>query len=243
MANFPTPQTTYEPDDSNVPQGARDSFLSKIGAVAQSAFNALNNAAVKLTGDQSISGVKTFSNSPIVPEGSATQQAVNFEQLQTLDVAVVKKTGSQTISGVKTFSISPVVPHGENPGHAVNLVQMESAISSSVDTAKNDIKNNTLGGVKIKKITFTGWNMSSNDTHTIAHGLDHTKILGVETAIYNAILNIKTPIHYMENTHTKPGGNVGITPTHIVLVRLDGQVYDDSMYADASGSVIVFYET
>ncbi len=67
---------------------------------------------VKLKGNQTVEGIKTFSSNPI---STATQSvAVNAltrkDYVDGLDSANVKLTGNQTIAGVKTFSSSPIVP-------------------------------------------------------------------------------------------------------------------------------------
>lgn len=66
--------------------------------------------AVKLIGNQTVAGIKTFSSSPIVPTATTSTQATNKGQVDTLDGANVKLTGNQTVAGVKTFSSSPIVP-------------------------------------------------------------------------------------------------------------------------------------
>jgi hypothetical protein len=66
----------------------------------------LDAAVVKLTGDQSVAGIKTFSSIPILPASNPTtdNQATRKLYVDTLDGANVKLTGNQSISGVKTFS-------------------------------------------------------------------------------------------------------------------------------------------
>lgn len=64
---------------------------------------------VKLTGDQTIDGVKTFTSSPVVPTattGTADAKAANGTKVKNeLDnyTPMVRTTGSQTIGGVKKF--------------------------------------------------------------------------------------------------------------------------------------------
>lgn len=66
----------------------------------------LDGAVVKLTGDQSVAGIKTFSSIPLLPASNPTtdNQATRKLYVDTLDGANVKLTGNQSISGVKTFS-------------------------------------------------------------------------------------------------------------------------------------------
>lgn len=78
---------------------------------------AFDSAVVKLTGDQSIAGVKTFSSSPVMPTLSAGDSSTKgattafvTSAINTLSNTCVKLTGNQTISGIKTFSSSPILP-------------------------------------------------------------------------------------------------------------------------------------
>jgi len=80
-------------------------------------------AAIK-SGAVTLTGVKTFSSSPIVPAATTDTQAVNKGQVALL-------AGDQTIAGVKTFSSSPIVPAATTAGQAVNKEQVEKAIATA----------------------------------------------------------------------------------------------------------------
>jgi len=80
---------------------------------------------------ETITGVKTFSSSPIVPAGSAGGEAVNYTQLGALDSAVVKLAGVQTIADIKTFSSSPIVPTPTTGTQAANRAYVLSVIGAS----------------------------------------------------------------------------------------------------------------
>lgn len=84
-------------------------------------LKANDNAVVKLTGNQTVAGTKTFSTSPVVPSKSTaaanTPTAIATEAqvyLKANDADVVKLTGNQTVAGIKTFSSFPVTP-SSNP--------------------------------------------------------------------------------------------------------------------------------
>lgn len=68
--------------------------------------DSVGNTAVKLTGNQTIAGVKTFSSPVVVPNGTANTHAVNLAQLNTKANAnaTVNLTGNQTVAGNKTLS-------------------------------------------------------------------------------------------------------------------------------------------
>lgn len=71
----------------------------------------LDAANVKLTGAQTVAGVKTFSSIPVLPATSPTlsEQATRKAYVDDLDAANVKLTGAQSISGSKTFTTSVLV--------------------------------------------------------------------------------------------------------------------------------------
>ncbi len=87
-------------------QGNVDDVVSDLAA--------LDAAVVKLTGDQSVAGIKTFSSIPVLPASNPTtdNQATRKLYVDTLDGANVKLTGNQSISGVKTFSSGISVTSG-----------------------------------------------------------------------------------------------------------------------------------
>lgn len=73
---------------------------------------ALQDSTVKLSGDQSVAGVKTFSNFPVTPSSAPTAnyQTANKKYVDDTDADSVKTSGNQTIAGIKTFSSFPVTP-------------------------------------------------------------------------------------------------------------------------------------
>lgn len=80
-----------------------DDYLRTHAAFIKQVSDSNDNSNVKLTGDQTVAGIKTFS-SPIA--GSTTTQ--------------VSLTGNETIAGIKTFSSAPVVP-GLNAGQLAGM--------------------------------------------------------------------------------------------------------------------------
>ncbi|MFW3357390.1 hypothetical protein [Aliarcobacter butzleri] len=59
----------------------------------------LDTQYVKLTGNQTINDIKTFSSSPIVPTPTAGNQAVNRDYIDSFTGATITKTGSATFTG------------------------------------------------------------------------------------------------------------------------------------------------
>ena len=133
----------------------------------------INAFAVKLTGNQTIAGIKTFSSSPLVPVATTNTQAPqkvyvdDALALKANDNAVVKLTSNQSIADVKTFTSSPIVPTPTNStqvaskgyvdGHVVNL--QSQVISNDVDiSALQTSKANTtyVNSENLKDVKLTG---------------------------------------------------------------------------------------
>jgi len=99
-------------------------YLSTVTSNVQTQLDAKANETevVHDTGNESIAGIKTFTDDPIVPaeaygvgwNGSnevPTKNDVYDEmELRALDSAVVHDTGAEVIAGVKTFSSDPLIP-------------------------------------------------------------------------------------------------------------------------------------
>lgn len=66
----------------------------------------LDGQNVKLTGDQTVAGIKTFSSVPVLPGSDpvSANEAVRKAYVDALDGANVKLTGVQSVAGAKTFT-------------------------------------------------------------------------------------------------------------------------------------------
>jgi hypothetical protein len=90
-----------------------DSGADNIGATAvgdgtattvQGILEEIDTAAVHKTGDETIAGVKTFSDSPIVPAPTANTQAATKKYVDDKDASVVHKdVDGENITGLKNF--------------------------------------------------------------------------------------------------------------------------------------------
>lgn len=99
------------------------------------ALRALDSAAVHLTGNETVAGVKTFTSAPLINTNSiattADVSAVNSApstldtlgeistvlqnnkaSVSTILSSMVTLSGNQTVAGVKTFSATPVITGG-----------------------------------------------------------------------------------------------------------------------------------
>lgn len=86
-----------------------------LGAATKQYVDGLDATSVKLTGAQTVAGVKTFSSIPVGPASDPTtgNQLTRKTYVDNLDAANVKLTGAQSIAGVKTFSSIPVGPSSD----------------------------------------------------------------------------------------------------------------------------------
>ena len=95
---------------------ADKTFTTDQDIIAKKYVDDLDGQNVKLTGDQSIDGIKTFTSFPVTPSEapSTDYQVANKKYIDDLDDANVKLTGDQIIaSGVKTFIEFPAISSGD----------------------------------------------------------------------------------------------------------------------------------
>lgn len=86
---------------------------------------------VDINGDITISGVKTFSNSPIVPDVPTNSSgAINTVALTKELAKYVPLAGDTTILGIKTFASSPHIPAPTLSMQAVNKTYVDTALDS-----------------------------------------------------------------------------------------------------------------
>lgn len=181
-----------------------DARRTPISAVADLIVNGLDlpNTAVLLTGDQTVGGVKTFSNAIV---GSITGNAGTVTN-------GVYTTGNQTIGGTKTFSSTIVGDITGNAGTVTNGVyttgnQTIGGTKTFSSTIVGDISGNagtvtggvyttgnqTIGGTKTFTSTISG-DISGN-AGTVTNGVYTTgnqTIGGTKTFSLNPILSAGT---------------------------------------------------
>jgi len=80
-----------------------------------------NTDTVKVAGNQTVGGIKTFTDSPVVPTPSSGTQATPKQYVDDENAKDVHLVGAQTVAGVKTFSSPPVVPTPLSNGEVANL--------------------------------------------------------------------------------------------------------------------------
>lgn len=140
---------------------------------------------VKLTGAQTVAGVKTFSSSPVVPTvatGTNDTKAANGTKVQNeLDAysAMVRTANAQTIAGVKTFT-SQII-NTKNNNSTVNYTAIRADVASL----------SVLG----KYITF--FNVLAADSSTIMALEARTENDGT-TSLYTHVKNSDGTTKYVQ---------------------------------------------
>jgi hypothetical protein len=186
---------------------ATSSIQTQIGT------KAADSAVVKLTTDQTIAGIKTFSSAPVLPSNSVSNSMINnscinsgycdaTSSIQTqigtkaADSAVVKLTTDQTIAGIKTFSSAPVLPSNSISNSMINnscinsgYCDATSSIQTQIGTKATDsltchlANAETLTGTK----TFAMVNEQVNSVSSV------TTALSLDYATCKGINYIQTP--------------------------------------------------
>lgn len=105
----------------------------------------LDATYVKLSGAQTVAGVKTFSSSPVVPTPTTNMQASTKKYVDDGLAGCVKTTGNQTIAGTKTFSskITGSIS-GNCDGSSSSCTGNAATVTNGVYTTGNQ----TIGGTK-----------------------------------------------------------------------------------------------
>lgn len=95
---------------------------------------------VKLTGAQTVAGVKTFSSAPKIPDATAADEALTKGQSDTIEATNVKLTGNQAIGGVKTFSLSPKIPNATAADEPMTKGQHDADAAASSAVASPTVR-------------------------------------------------------------------------------------------------------
>lgn len=112
-----------EPTVLTFPAAVHDSAAGVMTGADKAILDDLNTEAVRLLGNQTILGIKTFNSIPVLPasdpasDNQAARKAYVDAQIAAHDSqhedAFVGLTGNQTVAGIKTFSSLPVLPDSD----------------------------------------------------------------------------------------------------------------------------------
>jgi len=137
------------------------------------ALKANDADVVKITGNQSIDGVKTFISSPVVPTPTTNMQAATKKYVDDeiinaisggeIDLSgFVDTTTNQTIAGVKTFSSNPISTAIQL--NAVNALTRKDYVDTQLGTKadQNDLTNLTIRVTNLEDLTVFEEHMDTN---------------------------------------------------------------------------------
>ncbi|MDR6969181.1 hypothetical protein J2X31_003208 [Flavobacterium arsenatis] len=108
----------------------------------------IEDYAVQKTGDEKLDGVKTFANSPVIPEATSKKQAVNLEQVEGLvsipvsatQAGIINNTSLQELGGTDKTINGIKIGSGKS-----NLFGNTVVGKSSLDVNASGTKNTALG--------------------------------------------------------------------------------------------------
>lgn len=100
--------------------------------------------------------------------------------------------------------------------------------------------------VKIK-INIGPWNMDTDATKTVAHGLVYSKIISVEASVRNDVDGLRNKLNLVTSAGVVQGGVTSWDNTNFYLLRINSGSFDDATHSNVSGSynrgwIIVEYE-
>jgi hypothetical protein len=193
--------STIDPDNfATAAQGDNADTAFGWGNHASAGY-AADSAVVKLTGNQTIAGTKTFSSTVA---GSINGNAATVTN-------GVYTTGNQTIEGIKTFSSSPVVPDATTSTQAVNKGQLDAIASQSGITSATAV---TASGTSVdftgipawvKRVTVMFSGVSTNGSSLMQIQLGDAG--GVETTTYVGVTQVgSTPTAHSSGFLIDAGG-------------------------------------
>jgi hypothetical protein len=142
-----------------------------------------DDEVVKLTGDQTIAGVKTFSSSPIVPNATTAQQAAAFgqiaKQIQPLSATVASNALTLTLGAtVLDFRSSTLADGTVNTRTVASPISLVITNGSTLGTVSGQaariavIAIDNAGTVELAAVNLAGGNQldETNRITTIAEG-------------------------------------------------------------------------
>lgn len=201
---------------------------------------------VHRTGTETIEGVKTFTDAPIVPDDAYDATAWNADfspptKNAVRDLAItlaidsfaMHLAGNETVTGVKTFSAAPIIPdeayaagwNGNMEPPTKNAVYDKMELAAALQTLQQTLD--------------TGSDITS--TETITTGVN-TLIISTASANTNPLKIIATTGRALEIASTGAEANIrAIKTTHVtdsVVEVLDFDTRSSGPTADGFGSII-----
>ena len=152
-----------------------------------------DSANVKLTGNQTVAGVKTFSSSPIVPDPTTSTQATSKNYVDT-DSPTVKLTGNQTVAGIKTFTSFPITPTASptTDYQASNKKYVDDEIAGVVAGDFPDYYNNKISFDSL--LTNSRYRVTEFDTPTAGSITETIKLVSDDSTYATRVTTFDTPV-------------------------------------------------
>jgi hypothetical protein len=202
----------------------------------QAKFNAIDSAValkpnissvVLLTTNQSISGIKTFSQAPVLPNNSISNAMINnacinggfcdaTSSIQTQLNSTVKLSGNQTVGGIKSFSQAPVLPNNSISNAMINNACINSGFCDATSSIQNQI------------------------------GTEITNRTDADTAIQNQVTALQQTsiVGYGGIRQPQSGGAIAIVNSQVSSPLLDFALYQgssgDTVLNTAAGQALEF---
>ena len=159
-------------------------YLSGVSGVLQSQISSIVVPnVVSLTGDQVISGRKSYDQSPFVPTPTDGSGAVPRSYLDNLRLTgVVYTSGDQTVSGIITFLQSPVIPVGISTNAPVTLAQLNATAFNYSPTSGYSVTslNGVTGGILTQGVNGISTYMCGNVLYVSGNNVSTTQLYSVQ---------------------------------------------------------------
>jgi hypothetical protein len=191
---------------------------SALKAATKQYVDAGDATAVKLTGDQTVAGIKTFSSIPVLPASDPTtsNQATRKSYVDTLDGANVKLTGAQTVAGVKTFSSIPIGP-ASDPTTDNQLARKfyvdagDSAVATDLATLDGEVVkltgDQTVAGIK----TFSSIPVGPASDPTTANQLTRKSYVDAgDAAVQSNVDTVSSDLSTLDGSVVKLTGDQSV---------------------------------
>lgn len=231
---------------------ALESHQHTLDDITNASDKAEDSAVVKLTGAQSISGVKTFISSPVIPNNSFSIAKITGLQVE-LDAKTVIADGSATNATTTTYSANKI-----NLAIATAVANLIGTAPSVLDTLGeiSDALNDDASAVATLVTALAGKQPLDSDLTTIS-GLTATtdSFLQAKAGAWAArtIAQVKTDLGLTGTnsgdqssivgiTGTKSQFNAAVTDGDIVYVG-DITSFTDEAAQDAVGAMVVDTDT
>ena len=111
--------------------------------------------------------------------------------------------------------------------------QTAAQYKANIDSTASDHETK-IGGLNQTVIDIGDWNMDTTTSVSVAHGLTHTKIRGIEVIIRNDDDTRIGPLRDDHGTSVYAAPPIYANSTNIVMTIFTGGIYDNTTYDSTS---------